>query len=106
MDWYNRVHHYRRHNDRIVLYYNLKELFFAIIAVKEGDDFSKWPFELSDSLIVTKKMLDEPKILYPKGIVPVTKEFLDEFVEKNILTASAAHILYFNRKNPGFYLYL
>lgn len=87
------------------MYYNLDELLFAIIAVRIGDDLSKYPFELSESLIVTDEMLDAPKVSYPEGVVPITEEFLNEFVKTGILTEELKHILYFNRENPGFYLY-
>lgn len=103
-DLYNRLHNYRREGDNIMLYYNVETGKYIVLAVKEGDDLSKSPFNLPTSLIITKEMLDAPKISLPEGIVPITQDFLSVFKSKGIFTEEIAYVLYFNRKNPGFYL--
>lgn len=103
-DRYNTLHNYRRPGDSVMLYYDTAKNRFLIIAVKEGDDLSKPPFEIEDSFVVTKEMLENPKLTFPKGLVPITKEVLEELREKGIIDEKTVHILYFNRNNPGFYL--
>lgn len=104
MDRYNSIHNYRRKDDRIMLYYNVETGDFSVVAVKVGDDLSKYPFNLPNSLVITKEMIEQPKLTFPKGLVPITYEFLGELTKNRIITDEIARVLYFNRKNPGFFL--
>jgi len=103
-DRYNNLHRYRRENDTIVFYYNEETDEKVVLAVKPGDDLSQHPFNLKERFIVTEEIIRANEVTPKKGMVQITKENLEVLIKYNILTEETAHVLYYNRKNVGFYL--
>lgn len=99
IDRYNRVHRYRRPNDKIMFYYNTKTRDFQILAVKDGDDLSEPPFNLEDSFRV-----GEHERSPEKGLVEISVKEMAHLVSAEIISAEDANVILAMKKNVGFYL--